>query len=188
MKKLYVMAIPILFLLLFATACATKAGSYSTTSSDGTGTETSSSTSEGETTTGSGTALVTYSADLSGKNEVPPVTSKAGGELTLTVAQDGQSVSYSLNVTDLSNVTVAKLRNAKAGAKGAVILTIYGGPTKQGAFSGILAEGSFDASKLVGPLQGKTLEDFTNMVEAGEVYINVGSTKFQNGELRGQLK
>lgn len=129
-----------------------------------------------------------YGALLTGGNEIPALLTSANGTFTLTVAPDGSSVHYVLKVSAITNVTVARLHEGKAGATGATLLTVYGGPTKSGDFSGTLTQGSFAAAKLEGPLKGKTIADFVALVKAGGVYLNVGTSAHPRGEIRGQLK
>jgi len=104
------------------------------------------------------------------------------------VAADGASVRYVLSVSKISNLTLARLREGKAGASGTTILTIYGGPTRSDVFSGVVTQGSFTAEDFVGPLRGKSLADFVALVRAGSVYLNVGTTAHVLGEIRGQVK
>lgn len=129
-----------------------------------------------------------FRAQLAGQDEIPALSTPAGGTLTLTAAPDGSSVGYVLNVSAITNLTVARLHEGKAGATGPTFLTIYAGPTKSGLFSGTLTQGSFMAAKLEGPLKGKTIADFVALVKAGSVYLNVGTTSHLLGEIRGQLK
>jgi hypothetical protein len=62
----------------------------------------------------------------------------------------------------------------------------------------VLAEGTFAAADLVGPLSGHALSDLIAAVEAGDAYVNVhtndgqdgintGPGDFPGGEIRGQL-
>lgn len=50
-----------------------------------------------------------------------------------------------------------------------------------------MVRGSLGASDLLGPLKGKTISDLLGLIKAGQVYVNVGTTKHPNGEIRGQL-
>jgi hypothetical protein len=129
-----------------------------------------------------------YTAPLSGKDEIPPVSTPASGTLTLTVAENGASVKYVLRVATITNLTVARLHEGKAGANGPTIITLYGGPPKAGKFSGVLAQGTFTAADLQGPLQGKKVADIVALIKGGRVYLNVGTTAHINGEIRGQVK
>lgn len=158
-----------------------------TTSSTTTSTTTISTTTTSTTTTLDLTP--TFVAQLTGAEAIPAVTTDATGTLTLTVAEDGASVDYVFEVSNLSDVTVARLRVGAAGATGDEILAIFQGPTIVGSFSGVVAEGSFTAAQFVdpGPLAGKTIADFVALIESGTVYLNVGTVTNRNGELRGQL-
>ena len=167
---------------------ATQMSSSSTTSTlspSSTTLRTSSTTAANTSTT---VVSSTYSAELSGANEVPPVTTSAGGTLTLMVAADDSSVHYQLRVSEISDLTVARLHEGGAGATGTTILTLYGGPTKAGVFSGVVTQGSFTAAQLLGPLTGKTIADFLALVKSGQVYLNVGTNGHIEGEIRGQVK
>jgi cell division septation protein DedD len=130
----------------------------------------------------------TYVARLSGAETVPAVSTSATGTLTLTVAEDGLSVGYVFEVSSLTDLTIARLRSGVAGAVGDEIFTIYPGPTIAGAFSGVVAEGSFTAAQLLGPLAGKTIADLEVLMEGGSVYLNVGTIANTGGEIRGQLE
>ena len=78
---------------------------------------------------------------------MPPVKTSATGTLTLTVAPDGSSVEYVVTINKLTNITVARLREGEPGNSGGVLVTLYDGPTKSGAFTGTLAEGSITARR-----------------------------------------
>jgi len=164
------------------TTSTTKAPSSSTTS---TTISTATTTSTAAPQAG---GTLTYSAQLTGENEIPALSTPAGGIFTLSVAPDGSSVRYILRVSAITDVFVARLHEGKAGATGATLLTVYGGPTMSGVFSGTLTQGSFKASKLEGPLKGKTIAHLEALVEAGSVYLNVGTSAHPKGEIRGQLK
>ena len=153
---------------------------------------TTSITGSGEATTGSTLAgapeAVVYTADLGGGNEIPPVATEASGTLTLTVAADGSSVGYVLQVNSIIDFSVARLHEGKVGSSGATIFTVYNGSTKSGPYTGPIAKGSFTAADLVGPLKGKTIDDLVGLIEAKSVYLNVGTEAHSDGEIRGQLQ
>jgi hypothetical protein len=132
--------------------------------------------------------LPDYTAELVGTEVVPAVRSEATGILELTLSEDGQTVSYILSLESLEGLTLARLRVGEPGVNGDEILTLYAGPTKEGAFTGVAAQGSFGAAEMVGPLEGKTMAEFIALLEQGSVYVIVGSTENKGGELRGQLK
>jgi len=174
------------------TASLKPAPSTSTSLNQAPSTSTTSTSLSVPTTTSTATSpangTLTYSAVLSGQNEIPAPSTSASGALILTVAADGSSVNYVFMVSNIANLTLARLREGKAGATGATILTIYGGPTRSDVFSGVVTQGSFTADQLVGPLRGKTIADFVSLIKAGSVYFNAGTTSHPSGEIRGQLK
>ncbi len=133
-------------------------------------------------------APMSYRADLDGQSEVPAVATGATGTLTLTVAADRSKVDYVLEVSDIRSLTVARLHEGFPGENGDTIVTIYPGPGKSGLFSGVVTRGSFTAEALVGPLAGESILDLLDLLQAGAVYLNVGTTIHRSGEIRGQLR
>jgi hypothetical protein len=129
-----------------------------------------------------------YMAQLTGAQVVPAVDTEATGTLELTLSDDRQSVKYVLTVENFTGLTVARLRTGHSGSTGEEIFTLYPGPNKKGLFSGVVADWTFTADDFLGPLKGKTMADFIALVESGSVYVNVGSTRNRDGEIRGQLE
>jgi len=60
-------------------------------------------------------AGATLKADLSGKNEVPSVKTKAKGEAKFTLSDDGKKLSYTLVLRDIENPTAAHIHLGEAG-------------------------------------------------------------------------
>ena len=106
---------------------------------------------------------------LSGANEVPPVTTTASGEGTISIADDG-AVSGSVTTKGV-NGTAAHIHMAGTGKNGPVIVPL----TKDG-----------DTYKAAAgaKLTPEQMTAFKN----GDLYVNVHSAANPNGELRGQLK
>jgi hypothetical protein len=139
-------------------------------------------------TTGAPTgAPMSFTAQLTGDEEIPAVSTSATGTLIFTVANDGSKVDYVLSVTDLVGVTIGRLREGKSGANGESIMILYDGP-KSGSFTGVLVEGSITADDLEGPLKGKTIEDLVTLILADSIYFNLGTDGHSGGEIRGQLQ
>ncbi len=167
-----------------AIGCPEGEGTVTTTTIGGTETTTTLGTS---TTSTPVDAPMTFTAVLTGDEEIPAVSTSATGTLTFTIANDGSSVDYVFSVTDLVGVQIARLREGKSGATGGSIMTLYDGP-KNGSFSGVLAQGSFTAADMEGPLKGKTIEDLVTLILADSIYFNVGTLDHSGGEIRGQLQ
>jgi hypothetical protein len=108
--------------------------------------------------------------ELSGVNEVPPVTTPAAGTGTVTI-KDDRSVSASITVTGMT-ATAAHIHEGAAGANGPVIVPF----TKTG-------DNTFAA-----PDGAKLTEAQYASYKAGNLYVNVHSAKNPPGEVRAQLK
>ena len=129
-----------------------------------------------------------YKAQLSGKNEVPAVQTKANGEGEFTKVANA-TMKYRVNVTGISNATGAHIHMGKMGANGDVVADLLNTPTskdKDTAY-GMIIRGNISDSSLKGPMQGKTLNDLATAIESGNIYVNVHTAEHQNGEIRGQL-
>jgi hypothetical protein len=107
--------------------------------------------------------------NLSGANEVPPVTTSATGEGTITVADDG-AVSGSVTTKGVQG-TAAHIHMGAAGKNGPVVVPF----TKEGDTYKAAAGAKLNA-------------DQVKAFKAGELYFNVHSAANPNGEIRGQLK
>jgi hypothetical protein len=111
---------------------------------------------------------VDVSVQLSGEQEVPPVKSAGYGKGTITIAAD-RSVSGSMTTTDIAGIA-ANIHEAAIGKVGPVIIQL----AKNGQNYSIAA--------------GTTLTEMQlASFRAGQLYINVLTTAYPGGEIRGQL-
>jgi hypothetical protein len=146
-------------------------------------------------------AEVTYKVDLTGADNVPePIKTPATGQFEMTASANGQSVSYALTVKDIENIVEADIHLGPAGANGPLVVKLFhSNAPKKGKFSGVLAQGRFDASDLTGPMKGAPLSDLLEQFAEGNAYINVhtsdgmdppnsGPGDYRLGEIRGQIK
>ena len=133
-----------------------------------------------------------FTATLSGSEAVPPVTTPAQGTATFELSQDGKSLSYTLSVSDIENVTMTHIHIGAPGKEGPVAAWLYPSKppaaTKEGKFSGELAKGTITAADLAGPLKGKTVADLVSDIKDGNAYVNVHTSAHSGGEIRGQIK
>jgi hypothetical protein len=130
----------------------------------------------------------TYKAVLSGSMVVPPAKTMAKGMATFVPEKGETELHYKLTVEDIENVTAAHIHLGKRGKNGAPVVGLFAGPKKEGKFSGTLAEGTITQNELVGSLSGKTIKDMIKMIRAGDLYVNVHTDKYPDGELRGQIR
>jgi len=132
----------------------------------------------------------TFTIKLSGNNEVPAVNTAGTGVATLQLSADGKSLNYQLNVTKMNSVMGAHIHSGKQGENGPVVAGLFnpamnGPPT--GAISGQLSKGTITSPDLQGPMAGKQISDFANLLKSGGAYVNVHTSQNQNGEIRGQI-
>jgi len=125
-----------------------------------------------------------FSAKLSGKDEVPSNKSPSTGFAWVRII--GDKISYEVNVTDMDKVNAAHIHLGAPGKNGPVVLTLFkGGPTEQ--VNGTVGEANVTASNFEGPMKGKQVSDLVTAIKNGTTYVNVHTTDFPNGEIRGQL-
>ena len=106
---------------------------------------------------------------LSGDAEVPPVATTASGTGTITINPD-MTVSGKVTTSGVA-ATMAHIHVGKAGANGAVVVTL----AKSGDNVWLVPDGT------------KLSEAAYQSYKAGELYVNVHSAEHKAGEIRGQL-
>jgi hypothetical protein len=132
-----------------------------------------------------------YGARISAEEVVGGSNSLALGQAMFTRSPDGKELSYKLFVADIENVSMAHIHLAPAGTPGAVVAWLYPpSPPAHlipGSFTGLLATGTITDADLVGPLAGNTVADLIAAIEAGTTYVNVHTSLYPGGEIRGQI-
>jgi hypothetical protein len=130
----------------------------------------------------------TFSASLSGNNEVPPTQSTTTGLARFQTDENGTRVSYWLNITGLNAITGAHIHNGSAGQNGDVVVTLSGPETAENAENPVISlKGNITNDKLQGPLASKELSELVSLMSDETVYVNVHTGEFQNGAVRGQI-
>lgn len=136
-------------------------------------------------------ASATFTAQLSGANEVPAVDTAARGVATFQLSYDGSELTYRLNVANIENVHMAHIHLAPVGVNGGVVAWLYPDAPPpvpiEGRSQGTLATGTITSADLVGPLAGMTLADLVAAMETGGAYVNVHTEQNPGGEIRGQI-
>jgi hypothetical protein len=176
--------------MLLVSGCAAEVTTTTTpTTSPATTDAPTSTTVSSTSTTAPATAPIatTFTADLSGAEVVPPVDTLATGSATFTIDATGTRAYFKLTLSNITDVIASRVHEGGPGTNGQGVLILYPGPTRSGPFTGVLAQGKFNASVLIGSLTGKTLADLAVMLQGGQAYVNVGTTKNPQGEIRGQI-
>lgn len=133
---------------------------------------------------------VILTAVVNGAQEVPAVTTPASGTATLTI--DVATRAFSLDLafgTLTAPVTVAHIHRAPAGVNGPVIIGLDGIPLSGGRPSWNLIAPGITSFNSAGPVNAPFLFPATELANllAGNTYINIHSSAFPGGEIRGQL-
>jgi hypothetical protein len=130
----------------------------------------------------------TFSASLSGKDEVPPTESSATGWAKFLTDVSGTQVSYWVNMTGLNEITGTHIHNGSAGQNGDIVVTLsQQESTKDGDNATLSLKGNITKDNLEGPLKGKELSELVSLMSDGNVYVNVHTDEFKNGAIRGQI-
>jgi hypothetical protein len=146
-----------------------------------------------------------FGTHLKGEHEVPTRETRAQGQATFQLSDDGNELHYKLNVANIENVFMAHIHQGPSTGTGPVVVWLYPStvpgvqaPLGGGRINGRIAEGRITAANLTGPLTGHPLSDLVAAIQAGNAYVNVhtsdgvapidtGPGDFPGGEIRGQL-
>ena len=136
----------------------------------------------------------TFTAHLSGANEVPAVDLKGAGEAIFNLSEDGTQLHYKLIVANINNVTQSHIHCGVAGANGPVVVFLFRLPAGV-TQNGVLAEGTITSANII-PRGASAacmggLATFENLLERmrnGGAYVNVHTLAYPGGEIRGQVK
>lgn len=143
------------------------------------------------------------SAALESEQEVPVVSSRARGVITLDVDDQAQQIAYELSYSGLQAVVAqAHIHIAQPGVNGGIVLWLCEGTTQspldttptcpqEGTVSGILT--AADVVAIGGANAGQQIAagEFAEVVELirkGLAYANVHTAASPGGEIRGQVR
>lgn len=128
-----------------------------------------------------------FLAKLRGENEVPPVETDARGQAVFKLSRDQLRLKFRLDLFDIENVVVAHLHLGAKGTNGPVVAFLFGPITNPVSIECATFTGTITQEELVGPLAGQSLDDLVREIISGNIYINVHTVQYPNGEIRGQL-
>jgi hypothetical protein len=137
------------------------------------------------------------STRMTGFNETPPILTNGHGSFHATL--QGTSLTYTETFSGLTtSVTQSHIHFAERGVPGSVFVflctNLGNGPlgTPACPASGGTVTGTITAAQVLSvPSQNITAGDFAGLVRillSGDAYVNVHTTKFPAGEIRGQLQ
>lgn len=127
-----------------------------------------------------------FKANLSGENEVPPVTSAGDGKVKIKIEDD--SMRSEINVTGISDITGAHIYTGNKSENGEPIVDLLKSGNKSETGGRIIIQGQISPSDFEGAMSGKTLTDLQSTMATESTYINILTPDHLDGELRGQIK
>jgi CHRD domain-containing protein len=138
-----------------------------------------------------------FATRMTGFNETPPILTNGHGSFHATL--QGTSLTYTETFSDLTTtVTQSHIHFAERGVPGNVFVflctSLGNGPAGTPACpgGGGTVTGTITAAQVLGvPSQNISAGDFAGLVRillSGDAYVNVHTTKFPAGEIRGQLQ
>jgi len=150
---------------------------------------------------GSGDMGLRAKARLRGFQEVPAISTPGRGTFEAELSADGTTLTWKLTYADLKGNTVeggavtgAHLHLAQRGVNGGIAIHLCGGGDGTEACPAPPATltGTATAAQVVGPasqgLDAGQLGDLLKAIRAGVTYVNVHTTRFPSGEIRGQVR
>ena len=133
-----------------------------------------------------------FRTELSGASEVPPIETRANGNALFNLVEDGTHLEFRSVHRGLRDIVGAHLHLAAEGENGPVVAFLLPAGldprSKDGQRAKRFFRGTLSSGDLVGPLSGQPLDALVAQMEAGNVYINLHSSEFPSGQLRGQLE
>jgi len=143
---------------------------------------------------------------LQGIEEVPATSTQASGRFLLDISQDGTSMTYTLNYSNLEGeVRQAHIHFAQKGVNGGIVVFLCQTPfnpdptghaptcPQSGTVTGTLTAASMTALAVVQGIAPGEFAELVRAIRAGVTYANVHSagtgvpTNFAGGEIRGQI-
>ncbi len=128
-----------------------------------------------------------FRANVSGSQEVPVVTTSAKGLANFNRVS-ATRITYTLTATDIDKVVAAHIHLAPRGEEGEIVVNLRVPALCTVESSSISCQGAITASQLTGPLAGRSLGALVRAMREGRTYVNVHTTDFPNGEIRGQIR
>lgn len=127
-----------------------------------------------------------FKAKLKAESEVPPVNSSASGKAKFKVKDD--VITTNINVTGLTDITAAQIYAGAEGQNGEPVVDLLNTGNQSNAGERIIIKGEITASDLQGPMSGKTLQDLQTAMGNEETYVNIQTSDYPDGKIRGQIK
>ena len=130
-----------------------------------------------------------YKAKLVGVSVVPPVNTTATGRAVIFV--DNDWLWWKLNVTGISDPTMAHIHLGKKGVNGPIVADLLKSAEFENTTERMIIIGNISNLDLQGPLKGKNFTDIESAIKAHKtigLHIDLHTNNYPDGELRGPVK
>jgi hypothetical protein len=141
-------------------------------------------------------------ADLTGFQEIPAVSTPAGGKFRAKITRKDLAINYELSYSGMQgDATQAHIHLAQKGVTGSIMLwlcqtaskpgpsaSIPTCPTRSGTVTGKLTASDVLASQATQQIAAGELDEAVAAIRGGVAYVNVHTTASASGELRGQIR
>jgi len=144
-------------------------------------------------------AQTEFSAKVQPRQEVPAISSFAGGTFSATMNADRTEIEYTLhyNNTD-GQVTQSHIHFAQPGVNGGIVVFLCSNlgngpegtqpcPTFGGTITGTIDAGDVGAGAAAQGMPAGSMFELTRAMIQGVTYVNVHTDHFPGGELRGHI-
>jgi hypothetical protein len=127
-------------------------------------------------------AAETFTATLSGENQVPPLDVDATGNATVMISDDEQSVSWEVTYSGLTGDPAAGHIHIGAAGENGPVMIPFAEVTATGT------SGTFNADDYeTGDGLPADWEGVLAAIRSGDTYVNIHTAANPGGEIRGQL-
>lgn len=141
-----------------------------------------------------------FETRLKSYSEVPSISSSATGKFKASTHRRSHSISYELSYKDLQgDVRQAHIHFGQTGVNGGIMVWLCQTSTNPDPTglapvcpqSGTVS-GTLQAANVIGPsgqgIDPMEFAEFIDAIRSGVAYVNVHSSKFPSGEIRGQFR
>ena len=143
---------------------------------------------------GSGHAL----ARLDGFQEVPAISTTGQGSFAARIDDASQTIEWELSYANLEGhlvpggvVTAAHIHVGQRSVNGAVSAFFCGGGGKPACPTSGELSGVITPADVIGPaaqgVEAGSFDELVRAIRAGKTYVNVHTTRWPGGEIRGQI-
>lgn len=124
-----------------------------------------------------------FNVTLDGSQEVPSIPTPASGNGNVVVSGNREYVDYNFTVTNLTSpVIAAHFHRGARGVNGPIVKNLEF--TRLEGNNSYALRGRWSRQDAAQPLTNDLVNDLLN----GQIYVNVHTTQYPDGEIRGQVE